>query len=356
MEPTTIALLISRLAIQMIPGSDVLLTAGELVKSLANARKEYQEAPKDLTSSIEQRREKILGTLNEVQTKIMLYMSNQPDLLRLLPILLDQTITVYKAQTEQDLKLAELSLEQIKGAIKQYQDIESQRKLARWLAVVVSIAALAGLGALIFWGSSGGPNVNTVLPIIQVPLPILLWSTIGSFTAILYRFNSSGDIELQDPLRWLFTRPLTGIVMGTIAYFAVLIGLISIVKDPTAVSKTLSSAGATEILWLVAFISGFSDRFADGLLKALVGRFGGNAEAGLVTLDGISNSAKPSLSEALPVFKSWIEQQKAMIPKNIVLGADNPGHPSKEASSQNEAQKEDVADLEKEQVIPNPSS
>jgi hypothetical protein len=118
----------------------------------------------------------------------------------------------------------------------------------------------------------------------QLPLPILLWSAIGSFTAILYRFNSSGDIELRDPLRWLFTRPLTGIVMGTMAYLAMKIGMLAAVPDKA------SSLGSLELMWVVAFLGGFSDRFADTLLRSLVGRFGGDGKADLVSLDDLSSS------------------------------------------------------------------
>jgi hypothetical protein len=127
----------------------------------------------------------------------------------------------------------------------------------------------------------------------MIPLPVLIWSGIGSFAAILYRFNSSGDVELQDPLRWLFTRPLTGIVMGTITYFVLRIGLMS-VESPNV--DTLSSS---ELLWLVAFLSGFSDRFSDTLLRALIGRFSGEKLDSLVTLSKNEAPASFPLLEAL---------------------------------------------------------
>ena len=71
MDPTTIALLIGRMAVQAIPGGDLILAASELIKNLANAKQEYQDTPKDMASPTEQRREKLLGTLSELQTQIV---------------------------------------------------------------------------------------------------------------------------------------------------------------------------------------------------------------------------------------------------------------------------------------------
>src|SRR5258708_15748280 len=261
-------------------------TIAEVLTSRLNkAKEDYEVKPKDAFSPIELTRSRLLGVLSELQTKIMLYISRQAELMRLLAILADQIIQVYEAKTEQELKLVELNLGQVEGFIKRYEKIARQRMVARTLAIVVSFAAIAGLGVVIYFASyMGGPSSGTVLPVIQIPLPILVWSAIGSFASILYRFNKSGDIELQDPLRWLFTRPLTGIVMGIISYFMLSIGFLAVG------SKDVSSFNSSVVFWLVAFISGFSDRFADGLLKSLVCRFGVDDRADLVSLESISSS------------------------------------------------------------------
>ncbi len=309
MDPIT--LMILALSSQLAQSDLIVTLAKQLGNKLTNAKREYESTPKDSTSPIEQKRESLLGTLSELQTQVILYMSKQPQFTKIMTIILDQTAETYEAQTNQDLKMIEMSVGHIKGAVKQYQKIAARRVVVRWLAVIVSIIALVGLGGIIYWGTLGsGPSLNTILPVIQVPLPILLWSAIGSFTAILYRFNSSGDIELQDPLRWLFTRPITGIVMGVIAYFVVLVGLVSITSGDATASKNISSAGSTVILWLVAFISGFSDRFADGLLRTLIGRFGGNAQEDLVTLGHLSDGNLSSLLESLPTLSDLAKKRK----------------------------------------------
>lgn len=279
-----------------------------LFERSTQAKKDFQlkEALErwDPESPVERFRRRLIADLSAVQNDVSMNVSDHSFLIKVLPILLEQMIQVYEAQTDQDLRLVEMNLGQVKGYLEQYRKMMRRRASARWTAVAVSVAALVGLGTLIFFGMRpGGPSAATVLPIIQIPLSVLLWSAIGSFTAILYRFNSSGDVELQDPLRWLFTRPLTGIVMGMVAYIVVKLGFL------TARSPDSSSIDSPELLWLIAFLSGFSDRFADGLLRSLVGRFGGDTKGRLVSLDEVSMSDQlsplASLLEGLPVFRTY---------------------------------------------------
>lgn len=207
-------------------------------------------------------------------------MPDQSTLKRLVNILSDQIVDTYKAKTEEDISLVDLSLESVRKEAEEYEQASNNRKLARRLAIIVPLlflgllCVLLGVGIWLF-----GWNFNSIIPIIQVPLPVLLWSTLGSCVAILYRFNTSGDAELDDPLRWLFTRPLTGIVMGIVSYYVVLAGLLAIApKEISSLTTTAPSLGATVIFWLVPFIASFSDRFADKILKTLIGRFGGDTK------------------------------------------------------------------------------
>ncbi len=305
-----------------------VLSSG-IEKKVSDAKQEYLDTVsfKDLSSPVEIQRHRILDSITELQTKVMLYVSNQALLVKLLAILLNLTVNAYEAPTEKDLTIIDRGLGQVRGAVEQYQNLARRRVIARRYAVIVSILALVVLAGIIFWGSfAGGPSVNTVLPVIEIPLPILIWSAIGSFTAILYRFNSSGEMELQDPLRWLLTRPLTGIVMGIIAYFVISVGFLS------TGAKITSGTGAPEVLWLIAFISGFSDRFANGLLRSLVGRFGGKEEAELVTLDTISASADLSSTfENLPVLNDLlVEKPKQAAKVNAIQNTDDTDQKMKE--------------------------
>jgi hypothetical protein len=58
--------------------------------------------------------------------------------------------------------------------------------------------------------------------------------------------------------------------MGTITFLVIKAGLLAITPQSGA---ALSTPGTTpnELMWLVAFLAGFSDRFSDGLLNTLMG-------------------------------------------------------------------------------------
>jgi len=233
-------------------------------------------------SPIKKKREKLINYLNLLQTDILIVVSDTKFLARILPLLLEQIIPLYKVETEEELGVIELNLGQIKGYLTQYKKLVKDRDDARLNAIIVSAVVLVGLIATVIWSSFGGPKTEYIIPLLEVPLPILIWSIIGSFTAILYRFNSSGDVELHDPMRWLFTRPLTGIVMGILTYYVFTLGL------TTVSSETIDTTKSPVIFWIVAFLSSFSDRFVDSLLHSLVGKFGGNSNDPLVSLDSTS--------------------------------------------------------------------
>jgi hypothetical protein len=57
---------------------------------------------------------------------------------------------------------------------------------------------------------------------------VIFWSAIGSFAAILYRFTNAGDKDLEDPVRWLFSRPVTEIIMGAISFLVLKGGLLAV--------------------------------------------------------------------------------------------------------------------------------
>jgi hypothetical protein len=214
---------------------------------------------------------------------------------------LEQTISVYEARTEQDLTLIDQNLSKIQGLLSQYRKNLDARDLKRKAAMLVSAVAVVMLFVLVILGPRHGLSVNTVIPILALPLPVVLWSTIGSFTAILYRFNNSPLIELQDPLRWLFTRPLTGVMMGAITYLVISVGLITISPGRN------TPIGSKELIWLIAFLAGFSDRFADAMLKSLVGRFGGDKNSELVSIEADSTSTLlPSLSTIIDGMEKFI--------------------------------------------------
>jgi hypothetical protein len=85
--------------------------------------------------------------------------------------------------------------------------------------------------------------------------------------------------------------------MGAITFLVLRAGLLTMSPAPDA--NTLEKLGTNEIMWLVAFLAGFSDRFADGLLKSLVGRFGGEKNTDLIAMQMTSKQTSARIVDQL---------------------------------------------------------
>jgi hypothetical protein len=69
--------------------------------------------------------------------------------------------------------------------------------------------------------------------------------------------------------------------------------------SPAPEANAVEKLGTNEIMWLVAFLAGFSDRFADGLLKSLVGRFGGEKNSDLIAMQMSSKQTSARILDQL---------------------------------------------------------
>lgn len=279
----------------------------ELVQRALSARQDYRarEAAEGLDhqSPVEVMRQSLIADINRLQNELTMSGAAPQFVGKAVLVLFEQVALVYEAKTEQELSIVRMNLGQVRGYLDRYRRIMRGRAWARWLAIIVTVIALIGVGVLIYvsWAFEAYAG-DTVLPVLRIPVSVLLWAAIGSFTAILYRFNCSGDIELRDPLRWLFTRPLTGVVIGAVTYFVVRIGFLATGFEDS------ESIRSPELFWLIAFLSGFSDRFADRLLRSLVGRFGGKAE------DSLLNLGEPTTLERLSSLKALVEDSPILKP------------------------------------------
>lgn len=268
--------------------------AEKLTTRVSNARKEYEKSALDFNHPIEHLRKNALKRICNLQQDVVFYVSDADFLAKVLPLTLEYTGSIYEAKTMQDLEILDMNISRIENALAAYQKDRSKRKQVRWIAVFVSFMSILGTGVFLWFSEKLGFDSATFINIINLPLPVLLWSIIGSYAAILYRFTNAGDSELKEPLRWLFARPLTGIIMGAISFLIMQVGLFSINADDAA-----KSLGGKEIVWLVAFLAGFSDRFSDYLLKNVVGRFGGNTDGDLITLE-MTNKVSSTQSSKFP--------------------------------------------------------
>jgi hypothetical protein len=257
-----------------------------LIDRIRVAKQEYRSIPRSaLVGEVEEKRFHLLNKISMLQSETFFKISNDAALTKmipniLIPYLIDQGAAAYEARNERDLNVLEFNLGQFQTVLDKAINRSVRRDQARSYGIFGCIAALFVIGGLIWYGNNAGLDKNWIMPIVSVPVTVVLWSLIGSLAAMLYRFNRAGDTGVEDPLNWLFTRPLTGMVMGMIVYL--LIKGILIVSDS---QLAIGGLGSQEVIWLVAFLAGFSDRFSDFVLNLIVGRVGAVAIDGANTAD-----------------------------------------------------------------------
>jgi len=106
------------------------------------------------------------------------------------------------------------------------------------------------------------------LPIIKVPWPVCFWSLIGSFASMIHRFNKTPVSNFGDAVKWLLTRPVQGLVLGGAFYLTVSSGLLLLsgAGSPAGTGSPM----ADDVVLVMAFLVGFSDRFGDKVFSTLV--------------------------------------------------------------------------------------
>jgi hypothetical protein len=261
--------------------AELLNASKNLYDRASKAKVKYNQHNFNPEDPIEVIRNKCISKICHLQHQVVLCVTDSEFLRKVMPLLLEHVANVYEATTSQELRIIDMSLARIENAVLSYNKEKERRKKIRMWAVVVSLLNLVAIGMFIWIGSRFfGITEQTTINILSIPVPVLIWSILGSFSAILYRFTNAGDKELNEPLRWLFARPLTGIIMGVISYIVLKVGLVTIQG-----SSAGNEIANPEVIWLIAFLAGFSDRFSESLLRTVVGKFGGDKEGELVSME-----------------------------------------------------------------------
>lgn len=199
------------------------------------------------------------------------------DLAEAKKVLIDLQIAKHKGQKqERDRKMAE---EEVKRKAEQKARQDERAKLDEkkqtrnrivfiGIFIVVPVTLFLVVLGLLIWQFGGAPNsVEKAIPFIGVPYSVVLWSALGSIASMLHLVNISKEQHFRRPFRtfrWAVTRPLIGIIMGTVFYLAAYGGLFVTVGEFAPANYVL--------LWLVAFVGGFSDRAQQALISLVVGK------------------------------------------------------------------------------------
>ena len=151
---------------------------------------------------------------------------------------------------------------------------KEQRDERRWqriafFVVVIYIGIILGVA----FNPPENPQTIVVEPF-GIPLTIVIWGAIGSVAAILYKFYKIAFREesagFAREIRWLFARPLIGVIMSGLAYLSIKTGFL-LLGQPDGTSAIPDHI---EVYWIVAFLAGFSDKLYLRIIDLLVARIG----------------------------------------------------------------------------------
>lgn len=162
---------------------------------------------------------------------------------------------------------------------------------------------IGGITAAILFGSSIWPP-NLIIPWLGIPISIVFWSAIGSLTNILYKYYKKNEIiNIDRELRWIWARPLVGVIMGCVTYLVVASGLILIGAASPQNANNIEIK--PEILSLFAFIGSFSDKIFEGVVEkvGLIALSEKNNEEELKNLIEILSSQKVTETDEKPEKK-----------------------------------------------------
>jgi len=264
-------------------GSDPL---GTLVQ---RARERYEAQPSAAADPLEERRRRSLDDIYRLLADIAGTVLDREARDHFTAVLCRQLLAVYDAETERQLDSVEAAARIVRTYVDQHRTELARRRRLGVLAVVFSAGIVVAIAAVIVAAGVFGWSAEGTVPLLGIPVTVLVWSVIGAFFSTLYRFTWLKDQENLDPTRWLVTRPLMGLFMGVVAYFAIKAGLILTSGDAAAAVDVSQK----EVVWVVVFLAAFSDRFSDGLLRIFVSRFAGGAEDEALTrqLGGVAPGA-----------------------------------------------------------------
>jgi len=177
-------------------------------------------------------------------------------------------------------------------------DIEKRRSLVEDLVradrqqrnrttQLVTLAIILIICFMILGGFIYGPLVTVgtkslddlKLPLLNIPWPVVFWSFIGSFAAMIYRFNRQPIHEFGDVIKWTLTRLVQGVVLGS-AFYLILVSGLSLLAGVTPADSAGSTSNkiTTEVILILSFLVGFSDRFADSVFNTLIEKYSQTAE------------------------------------------------------------------------------
>jgi hypothetical protein len=203
---------------------------------------------------------------SELQNEIFLRLRESKYVIRRLDQSLEPEIAI--AGVEFDIR-------SVKAKLNKETKVKQEELTLRRVIPLLILLYVVALILLITIGGQFWEGKQTI-PILGVPLSVLAWSAIGSLSAILYRLYKQELGRIRQEFWWLVARPVIGIIMGSLAYLAIVSGLLIVSAAPQGNNVEYVRP---QIVWIVAFLGGFSDRFFESMIGILMGKFSQRSSA-----------------------------------------------------------------------------
>ncbi|MCL6436529.1 MAG: hypothetical protein K6T90_20450 [Leptolyngbyaceae cyanobacterium HOT.MB2.61] len=136
-----------------------------------------------------------------------------------------------------------------------------------------------------------GTNFQSIKFLGIIPLSVMIWSFIGSFAATIHRFNRRKIYKFSDAWKWMITRHAQGITLSSAFYLVLISGLFLISGGSDGDPSTIKN----EVILILSFLIGFSDRFVDSVFNALLQRYTNGMKTS-ATDSKANRSKKPPMS------------------------------------------------------------
>lgn len=182
--------------------------------------------------------------------------------------------------------------------LREKNELQQQRRWRVFAVVIMLIYIL--LPVIVILRFPEAASKDKIIPVFGIPLSVVMWGAMGSLGALLYRFYTErARVRLDLELRWLIARPIIGVIMGGLAYLAIVSGLALLntgnIADPATVTDDKLPQNLN-VFWVLAFLAGFSDKFYVGFIKLLVGRTLGAPDNG----EPPTSQPEPEKDQAIP--------------------------------------------------------
>jgi hypothetical protein len=191
---------------------------------------------------------------------------------------------IIRLDKQRQLRVADVN-HQIEAENKVRQD---EAKLTWLIPSIIIFYTLLVISAIIFNFNQGFGD--PVIPLINVPLSVLVWSAIGSLSALIYRYyRRIKKSSLISEIRLAVGKFWIGLVSGAIFYFAIRSGLFILSNQQVDINQF--PLGQQQLIWVLVWLVSFSDFVFERIINQISGNVvGDESEKSISSIFGVSVS------------------------------------------------------------------